>query len=207
MPSLLHNPSQSTQCIRQRRTLSSILPLKFIDPCIHRPHLLLETIRNPPRHHHELLSPIRRVRCQAASGSIGGDGSYAPKPGSQSSGSPSLGAVLSKLVSEQFLPLALISMMVLGALQPAWGMAAAKTPLQKYVTMGIFVISGLQLRRGEAIAALKSLGVSGLHAGHHAAMPVTCSTGLQIARPPPPLEIIHHQRAALHCFTVQSSRR
>ena len=48
--------------------------------------------------------------------------------------------------------------LLLCSLQPSWGLAAAGTPLQAWVTSAIFVLQGLLLRRGEALKALEAKG-------------------------------------------------
>ncbi|KAG2432615.1 hypothetical protein HXX76_008955 [Chlamydomonas incerta] len=65
---------------------------------------------------------------------------------------------LRKLVTEQYLPLMLLTALVAAALQPSWGLAAAKTELQAAVTFTIFVLQGVMLRQGEAKKALGAAG-------------------------------------------------
>jgi hypothetical protein len=57
-------------------------------------------------------------------------------------------------VSAQYLPLALLSALTLGAVQPSWGLAASRMHIPALATFGIFLVQGLQLRRKEAMAAL-----------------------------------------------------
>lgn len=61
---------------------------------------------------------------------------------------------LREFVSAQYLPLALLSALTLGAVQPSWGLAASKMHIPALATFGIFLVQGLQLRRKEAMAAL-----------------------------------------------------
>ncbi|KAI8472893.1 MAG: putative sodium bile acid cotransporter [Monoraphidium minutum] len=59
----------------------------------------------------------------------------------------------------QFLPLALVTAVAVGCAFPAPGVAAGRLPgLTALVTTAMFVISGLQLRQGEAAQALKARG-------------------------------------------------
>ncbi|CAL8461786.1 g1317 [Coccomyxa elongata] len=65
---------------------------------------------------------------------------------------------LLKFVQDQFLPLALLAAMIVGYLFPGPGLRAADAGLQSLTTTGIFIISGLGLRRGEALRALSAWG-------------------------------------------------
>lgn len=60
-------------------------------------------------------------------------------------------------MSDQFLPLALVTALILGFAAPAPGVAAASLNLPTYTTTGIFILSGLSLKRGEAATAFKAL--------------------------------------------------
>ena len=64
---------------------------------------------------------------------------------------------IGKFVTSNFLPLALTSAICLGMFRPEMGAAAAKTQFQSIVVVAIFVVSGLQLKRGEAILVSPSL--------------------------------------------------
>ena len=55
-----------------------------------------------------------------------------------------------------FIPVALLSAITFGWLCPNPGVFAASHNLQTFSTIGIFIISGLLLQRGEAVAALRS---------------------------------------------------
>ncbi|PNH11225.1 putative sodium/metabolite cotransporter BASS4, chloroplastic [Tetrabaena socialis] len=91
----------------------------------------------------------------SSGGSSGGSG------GSGGSGSGRSGGIagwLRQLVTDQYLPLMLLSALVAAALQPAWGLAAAQTSLQSAVTFTIFVLQGVMLRRSEAGQALGAVG-------------------------------------------------
>ncbi|EIE25220.1 hypothetical protein COCSUDRAFT_46640 [Coccomyxa subellipsoidea C-169] len=61
-------------------------------------------------------------------------------------------------IQAQFLPLALLAAMIVGYLFPGPGLRAADAGLQSLTTTGIFIISGLGLRRGEALRALSAWG-------------------------------------------------
>lgn len=62
-------------------------------------------------------------------------------------------------VQAQFLPCALVAAIALGCLAPELGVAAGRLPgLNAFVTTAMFVLSGLQLRQGEALRALRSGG-------------------------------------------------
>lgn len=90
----------------------------------------------------------RASRCQAASGSA------QPAPAQ----STSVWSAIASFIDQQILPLLLVAMMTLGALVPGPGQAAGKAGLTRMVTVFIFVVAGLQLRRGEAAAALQAWG-------------------------------------------------
>eukprot|EP00798_Chlamydomonas_sp_ICE-L_P007403 gene7403-531_t len=77
---------------------------------------------------------------------------------SDSPNAPSFTSKLSSFVSSQFLPIALSSALLLGTVAPDLGAAAAKTKLQSVVTAVIFILSGLQIKQGEALQAVKSPG-------------------------------------------------
>ncbi|DBA98420.1 TPA: hypothetical protein ACH3X3_012432 [Trebouxia sp. C0006] len=64
-----------------------------------------------------------------------------------------LGTVRQFLIG-QFLPVGLLLAMLLGFLCPSPGIKAADAGLQTLTTTGIFIISGLNLKRGEATQAL-----------------------------------------------------
>ena len=63
---------------------------------------------------------------------------------------------LVSFLSSNVLPLALISGLALGLLWPELGAASAKTQLQTVVVVAIFIVSGLQLKQGDAMKALRS---------------------------------------------------
>lgn len=56
------------------------------------------------------------------------------------------------------LPLALTTALMVGMLQPQLGAAAARTQLQTYAVIVVFLLSGLQLKQGEVGQALRSTG-------------------------------------------------
>ncbi|CAL4887559.1 unnamed protein product [Urochloa decumbens] len=92
---------------------------------------------------------LRPVRAAAGGASrVGGDGGRGVAP------PPALGAALLGFARSNFLPIALVTGVILGLLDPTLGCLAHKCSLAKYSTIGIFVISGLTLRTKELGAAL-----------------------------------------------------
>ncbi|XP_020547299.1 probable sodium/metabolite cotransporter BASS4, chloroplastic isoform X2 [Sesamum indicum] len=71
---------------------------------------------------------------------------------------------LSKFAADNFLPLALVSGVVLGLANPSLGCLADTYYLSKFSTFGIFIISGLTLRSDEIGAAAEAwpVGLFGL---------------------------------------------
>eukprot|EP01025_Chloroclados_australasicus_P030149 TRINITY_DN3022_c0_g2_i1.p2 TRINITY_DN3022_c0_g2~~TRINITY_DN3022_c0_g2_i1.p2 ORF type:complete len:458 (-),score=31.59 TRINITY_DN3022_c0_g2_i1:256-1497(-) len=65
---------------------------------------------------------------------------------------------IAKFVWDQFLPIGLVLGMIGGGLFPKPALVANEIGLMKYTTAGIFVISGLRLRRAEAMKAISSWG-------------------------------------------------
>ncbi|GLI65334.1 hypothetical protein VaNZ11_008880, partial [Volvox africanus] len=63
-----------------------------------------------------------------------------------------------KLVTEQYLPLMLLTALLAAVLKPSWGLAASRTSLQSGVTFTIFIVQGVMLRKGEAEKALDAKG-------------------------------------------------
>uniref|UniRef100_A0A383W3M5 Bile acid:sodium symporter n=1 Tax=Tetradesmus obliquus TaxID=3088 RepID=A0A383W3M5_TETOB len=59
-------------------------------------------------------------------------------------------------VEKQYLPIALLSALALGAANPVPGLAAAKMHIPALATFGIFFVQGVQLRRKEAASALSA---------------------------------------------------
>lgn len=59
------------------------------------------------------------------------------------------------------LPLALVTALTVGMLQPQLGAAAARTQLQTCAVIMVFLLSGLQLKQGEVGQALRSTGKYG----------------------------------------------
>jgi len=112
------------------------------------------------------LRPRRRATAAAAGsaaaagGAAGsGGGSGAPAAAGSSGGAlASAAAAARRFLADQFLPVALLCALALGALAPATGLAAASVHLSLFTTFSIFVIQGLSLRRGEAAAALRARG-------------------------------------------------
>ncbi|KAG2651339.1 probable sodium/metabolite cotransporter BASS4, chloroplastic [Panicum virgatum] len=94
--------------------------------------------------------PLRLRPVRAAASRVGGDGGKGAAP------PRALGAALLDFASSNFLPLALVSGVILGLLDPNLGCLAHKYSLSKYSTFGIFVISGLTLRTKELGAALEA---------------------------------------------------
>jgi sodium/bile acid cotransporter 7 len=64
---------------------------------------------------------------------------------------------LRQFVADQFLPLALVTSLITGFVAPGLGVSAASANLPAYATTGIFVLSGMSLRRGEALTALQAV--------------------------------------------------
>eukprot|EP00882_Tetradesmus_deserticola_P007536 GHRQ01007936.1.p1 GENE.GHRQ01007936.1~~GHRQ01007936.1.p1 ORF type:complete len:397 (+),score=77.04 GHRQ01007936.1:714-1904(+) len=83
----------------------------------------------------------------AAAGSAGSQG-----------GPSALKLQLLALLQAHYLPLLLVTALLLGAVWPSLGVAAAKLQIPALTTFGIFVVQGLQLRRKEAAAALSASG-------------------------------------------------
>jgi sodium/bile acid cotransporter 7 len=77
--------------------------------------------------------------------------------GSSAAPSPSPAQPLRQFVADQFLPLALVTSLIMGFVAPDAGVAAASAHLPAYTTTAIFILSGLSLRRGEALTALKAV--------------------------------------------------
>jgi hypothetical protein len=103
------------------------------------------------RHQH---GAQRQLTCHASAAS-GGDAASAPGP-------HPLGAALAAaaaFVQAQFLPVVLVTAICVGCSFPQAGVAVSQLPnLTAFVTTAMFVISGLQLRQGEALQALKARG-------------------------------------------------
>lgn len=67
---------------------------------------------------------------------------------------------LANLALDQFLPLVLTAGMLVGLVAPGPGIWAAERSIQVFSTFGIFVLSGLGLRRKQAAQALQSWGAA-----------------------------------------------
>lgn len=63
-----------------------------------------------------------------------------------------------QFLQDQFLPVGLLLAMLIGSIAPKPGIQAANAGLQTFTTTGIFIISGLNLKRGEAAQALSAWG-------------------------------------------------
>ncbi|KAL5212737.1 hypothetical protein ABZP36_023584 [Zizania latifolia] len=113
------------------------------------PHTRLSTVACYHRPPHLRLLPLRAAAGGAAPG--GGDGGKRP-----SATSSSVGAAVVDFARSNFLPLALITGIALGLLDPTLGCLAHKCSLSKYSTFGIFLISGLTLQTKELGAALEA---------------------------------------------------
>lgn len=61
-------------------------------------------------------------------------------------------------MEKQFLPLGLLTSLIVGYALPGPGVAAAQMDIQRFATIGIFIIQGLNLKRGEAVKAASSWG-------------------------------------------------
>ncbi|EYU37191.1 hypothetical protein MIMGU_mgv1a010978mg [Erythranthe guttata] len=105
---------------------------------------------------------IRRgIRASAEPHQGNGDGENRRLPQALSSNWPKSFA---KFAADNFLPLALVSGVVLGLVNPSLGCLADTYYLSKFSTFGIFVISGLTLRSDEIGAAAEAwpVGLFGL---------------------------------------------
>jgi len=115
------------------------------------------------QHIHTLIPQValcRTTRRHVAPQASSNPGS-SNSPGSKGSGggsSPTLVERAVKFVDSQVQVILLLSMMGVGLAAPAAGVAAAQAGLAKAVTVAIFVVAGLQLRRGEALTALSAVG-------------------------------------------------
>ncbi|KAH6829648.1 Sodium Bile acid symporter family [Perilla frutescens var. hirtella] len=106
------------------------------------------------------VSRLHSIRASAKSLQGNGDGEKQfPQVAS-----PNWTKSLSKIASDNFLPLALICGVLLGLANPAPGCLADKLYVSKISTFGIFVISGLTLRSDEIGAAAEAwpVGLFGL---------------------------------------------
>eukprot|EP00208_Stichococcus_sp_RCC1054_P003830 CAMPEP_0206141098 /NCGR_PEP_ID=MMETSP1473-20131121/11778_1 /ASSEMBLY_ACC=CAM_ASM_001109 /TAXON_ID=1461547 /ORGANISM="Stichococcus sp, Strain RCC1054" /LENGTH=354 /DNA_ID=CAMNT_0053535511 /DNA_START=65 /DNA_END=1125 /DNA_ORIENTATION=+ len=101
--------------------------------------------------HRQRMQPIRAAAAE-------GEGFASSSPPSRG-GTTSLSGVL-KFLERQFLPLGLLTSLVVGFAFPGPGVAAAGLDIQKFATIGIFIIQGLNLRRGEALRAASSWGAA-----------------------------------------------
>ncbi|CAA7397047.1 unnamed protein product [Spirodela intermedia] len=115
-------------------------------------------VRNPLRIPPPPLFGGASRRISIVAGAAGGSYKVAGG-GDELAGNPKGGGLLSwarpllNFVSSNFLPLALLSGIALGLLNPTPGCLAHKYSLSKFSTFGIFVISGLTLRSGDIGAA------------------------------------------------------
>ncbi|KMZ66071.1 putative Bile acid:sodium symporter [Zostera marina] len=108
----------------------------------------------PPFHFLRSRLALRPIRSKtSSSGEVEGDGE-----GGSSIFEDRLdwARPLLKFLEANFLPLALISSVILGVANPTLGCLAHSYSLSKYSTFGIFVISGLMLKSEEIGAAAKS---------------------------------------------------
>ncbi|KAL6759713.1 SBF-like CPA transporter family-domain-containing protein [Haematococcus lacustris] len=71
---------------------------------------------------------------------------------------PSLLPSLLRHLDQHCIPLFLVTGILAGLAQPAWGTAAAAAGATQLITQAVFVASGLQLRQGEAATALGASG-------------------------------------------------
>ncbi|EES18708.1 hypothetical protein BDA96_09G250700 [Sorghum bicolor] len=93
------------------------------------------------------LRPLLRAAAGGAASPVGGNGGKRAVPPS---------ALLINFARSNFLPLALISGVILGLLDPTLGCLAHEYSLSKFSTFGIFVMSGLTLRTKELGTALEA---------------------------------------------------
>ncbi len=120
-----------------------------VPPC--RQHTAIQGVRVQQQHHHQQRR--RSAVCRSAAAS--------PAGGSSGAGGALSSAVaaLAAFVQAQFLPVALVTGILVGCAYPAAGVAVGALPnLTALVTTAMFIISGLQLRQGEALQALKARG-------------------------------------------------
>lgn len=73
---------------------------------------------------------------------------------------------LKAFLSAQYLPIALVCALTLGAVNPSLGLAASKMHIPALATFGIFTVQGLQLRRKEAMSALTAQRECTARGGH-----------------------------------------
>ncbi|KAG8390770.1 hypothetical protein BUALT_Bualt01G0118000 [Buddleja alternifolia] len=106
------------------------------------------------------VSGIRSIRASAESRQANGDAeNRLPQLSSSNWTKP-----LVKFAADNFLPLALVSGVMLGLANPSLGLLADTYYLSKFSTFGIFIISGLTLRSDEIGAAAEAwpVGLFGL---------------------------------------------
>lgn len=96
----------------------------------------------------------QRVVTSAAAAAAGGFADDHHHSGRLWSEPHSLARQLREFVAAQYLPIALMCALTLGATYPSLGQAAAKMHIPALATFGIFLVQGLQLKRKEAAAAL-----------------------------------------------------
>jgi hypothetical protein len=103
------------------------------------------------------VTPVPRRQRLAPLAAAAADG-FAHRTGTSAGGLPapllSWIQATAKFMESQYLPIALVSALLLGASYPAVGLEAAKLQVPAVATFGIFIVQGLQLRRREAAAAL-----------------------------------------------------
>jgi hypothetical protein len=117
---------------------------------------------HPQQQHPAQQRRRRRARCAASAAGAAGGGAGGV------AGLDRALAAAAAFAQAQFLPLALVTAIAVGCACPAAGVAVGQLPgLTAFVTTSMFVLSGLQLRQGEAAQALKASGAvaSGLGRG------------------------------------------
>ena len=102
------------------------------------------------------MSPRRRPLVVLARATGSSSRSSPPSSFSVKNLFQSLARAFSRFLRENYLPLGLVLGMTLGFLFPAPGLRAADLGVTSLATAGIFLISGLSLKREEATRALKS---------------------------------------------------
>lgn len=125
-------------------TISMLLKPNRVRPYasknVHFPKILIKRQLSVYRHHHRSRNSLF---CRAAAV---GPGPLPVAPTTK----------FLRFLDANYIPIALIGSIVFGWLCPGPGTFAAARNLQTFSTIGIFIISGILLQRGEAAAALRS---------------------------------------------------
>ncbi|GBF95580.1 sodium metabolite cotransporter, chloroplastic-like [Raphidocelis subcapitata] len=133
---------------------SPLWPSQRGGPCQHQ---RLQPLARPSqcRAPHARRAVACRGSAAASTGGGGGDGAAAAPDGPLRRAA----AAAAAFVQAQFLPVALLTAIAVGVAFPAPGVAVGQLPgVNAFVTTAMFVISGLQLKQGEAARALQARG-------------------------------------------------